>query len=194
MYDVLLIVLAYLIGSIPFSFIVSKIVKAKDLRYHGSKTVGAMNVYRMTKSIPLTALAGLLDGSKGVIAALLANYASYPMTLVFLGMAVVIGHCFPIFLKFKGGRGVAASAGFSLVVYPLAVLVWLIIVGLFTALLKYKYYAIYLANLLTAIFALIYASPPVSYAIVGILVVISIASYDRLIDTITRRTKHLGLV
>lgn len=103
------VVIAYLYGSIPFSLIVGKIFYGVDIRTIGSGNVGGTNLGRScgTKAF----IAGfLLDGSKGAFAVLLANLLDVSALLMLV--MVLLGHAFSIFIKFKGGKGVATAFGF----------------------------------------------------------------------------------
>ena len=106
-----IVVLAYLIGSIPFSFLIVKLVARKDVRRVGSGNVGATNAMRAAgKSAGVAAL--LLDVAKGVAAVVIARRLDSPPSLQ--GAAaffVMIGHCYPVWLGFRGGKGVATTAG-----------------------------------------------------------------------------------
>lgn len=123
---ILAFLLAYLIGSIPNAFLIGKFAGKIDIREHGSGNVGATNVFRvMGKAWGITAY--LLDMGKGLVVTLvLPNYFEeccdqIPFRLL-LGLAAIIGHTFPIWLKFKGGKGVATSSGALLGIYPKALL------------------------------------------------------------------------
>ncbi len=128
-------VAAYLLGSIPFAMIASRLFALPDPRSYGSKNPGATNVLRSgNKKAAVVTLAG--DMAKGWLAVYLANrYApAYGLGDVFVGfvaIAVFLGHLFPVFLKFKGGKGVATAAGVLLALDPslgLATLAtWLIV-------------------------------------------------------------------
>ncbi|MBA4419047.1 MAG: acyl-phosphate glycerol 3-phosphate acyltransferase [Syntrophus sp. (in: bacteria)] len=117
----LLIFCAYLIGSIPIGVILAKI-KGKDPRKVGSGNIGATNVMRAAgKTLGIITLLG--DILKGVIPTLLAVHAGLPVILIgVVGFATFIGHLYPVFLKFKGGKGVATALGVYLVLSPLAIL------------------------------------------------------------------------
>jgi glycerol-3-phosphate acyltransferase PlsY len=125
---VLIPVSAYLLGSIPFGLILGKIFGSGDVRTEGSGNIGATNVARVAG--PLAGiLTLLLDGAKGAAAVLLAERYSNgsAMWMIIAGLAALIGHCFPVWLKFKGGKGVATAAGVYLALSPLAFLAGLIL-------------------------------------------------------------------
>jgi len=112
---------AYLLGSIPFGLLLAKLFGAGDVRKAGSGNVGATNVARVAG--PLAGISTLvLDGAKGAaavwLAARFANDSAAWMTVA--GLAALIGHCYPVWLHFHGGKGVATAAGMFLVLCPLA--------------------------------------------------------------------------
>ncbi|NBO19324.1 MAG: glycerol-3-phosphate 1-O-acyltransferase [Proteobacteria bacterium] len=101
---------AYLLGSIPFGLILTRMAGIKDIRQVGSGNIGATNVMRAgLKKIGILTL--LLDGAKGYAAVLLAQYMFNDFYAVFAGFFVVIGHVFTVWLRFKGGKGVATTIG-----------------------------------------------------------------------------------
>ncbi|MGC8736267.1 MAG: glycerol-3-phosphate 1-O-acyltransferase PlsY [Dissulfurimicrobium sp.] len=118
-------VLAYLAGSIPFGLLFARI-KGVDLRGSGSGNIGATNVMRvMGKSAGfLTLLADLAKGFLPIVLLrLVGSGLSDPGILALTGLGAVIGHCYPLFLGFRGGKGVATSAGVLLAVCPSALCV-----------------------------------------------------------------------
>ncbi len=139
MTDYLLVILAYLLGSIPFGLLISKLVQNVDIREHGSGNIGATNVLRkMGPAYGLLVL--LLDLAKGVVVMLLARYLEVDTVFMLLaGFLVVLGHCFPIFLKFDGGKGVATTLGVLLFVpdFIIPLLVLLLIFVVLVALTRY---------------------------------------------------------
>jgi len=131
--EVLVMLFAYLLGSIPFALLVVKLVKGVDVREYGSGNVGATNAFRIL-GLGLGILVALLDIGKGFIAVSVARYffADQPLLLLVAGLLAIAGHNWPIFLNFKGGKGVATSVGVLISLSPktilVAFLVWLIIV------------------------------------------------------------------
>ena len=110
-------ILAYFVGSISFGIVFSKLFKLKDPRSFGSKNIGATNVMRSGKKIPavLTLLGDLLKGSAMI---LLCQYLGFAKNEIFLvAGAVFLGHLFPIYHKFKGGKGVATAFGILLIIH-----------------------------------------------------------------------------
>ena len=105
----LVFLFSYLLGSIPFGLILTKFFLNKDIRKVGSKNIGATNVLRTGNKF-FAGLTLLLDISKGVVPILITNY--YFSNLIYLSaLMVFLGHIFPIWLKFKGGKGVATYLG-----------------------------------------------------------------------------------
>jgi glycerol-3-phosphate acyltransferase PlsY len=114
---ILAAICGYLLGSIPFGLVLTKLAGAGDIREIGSGNIGATNVLRTgRKGLALATL--VLDSGKGAAAVLLAQSMADGMTGMVAGMAVIIGHNFPVWLKFKGGKGVATSLGTLLAVVP----------------------------------------------------------------------------
>jgi glycerol-3-phosphate acyltransferase PlsY len=119
MEEILVITAAYLVGSIPFAFLLSR-RRGIDLRQVGSGNVGATNVLR-TSGVSAAVLAMTLDGLKGVLAVLVAQrFTSGPAAPMAAGLASVIGHVYPVWLRFRGGKGVATAAGVFVVLTPVA--------------------------------------------------------------------------
>jgi glycerol-3-phosphate acyltransferase PlsY len=114
---------SYLLGSIPFGYLLLRIFRGQDVRQSGSGNIGATNVARSSPGLGLLTL--LLDGLKGVAAVALAR-TIYPGTGILAGVAAltaVLGHMFPVWLKFRGGKGVATGFGSFLMVAPKTILV-----------------------------------------------------------------------
>ncbi len=129
----LLILISYLLGAIPFGLLIGKI-KNVDVRQAGSGNIGATNVLRTLGVVPGTT-ALILDLFKGTGAVLLGRlFSGDPLIIVLCGLAAVIGHSFPIYLGFKGGKGAATGLGVLLGVAPdiflFAVLIFLATVAL----------------------------------------------------------------
>ncbi|WP_072382295.1 glycerol-3-phosphate 1-O-acyltransferase PlsY [Novosphingobium sp. NDB2Meth1] len=121
------LVAAYLLGSVPFGLLLTRLFGAGDLRSIGSGNIGATNVLRTGRK-GLAAATLLLDLAKGAAAVLLAR-AYVPGTEALAAFAAVIGHCFPVWLRFNGGKGVATTMGVSLgLAWPIGLayaVVWL---------------------------------------------------------------------
>ena len=124
---VLAILASYLVGATPTSFIAGKVGRGIDLREHGSKNLGATNVYRILGwkyAIPVA----LFDIAKGAVPVLLFSHPAW--LTVAVGAAAVLGHMFSPYVSFKGGKGVATAAGMFLALAPVAVLLAILVWGL----------------------------------------------------------------
>jgi glycerol-3-phosphate acyltransferase PlsY len=131
------IILCYLIGAIPFGLIVVKWLKGVDIRELGSGNIGATNVARAAGR-NIAVLVFILDFFKGflpviIILTFVDGYGAGSFVPVLTGLATVLGHMFPVYLKFKGGKGVATGAGMLGALVPLALgvafIVWVLVVG-----------------------------------------------------------------
>ncbi len=106
------ILVAYILGSIPFCFVLGKLCRGIDLRKEGSGNVGATNLYRLC-GLKFAFAGFILDFFKGYFALfLIKNFLTAGgLLILFSAVAVILGHVFPVFLKFKGGKGVSTAAG-----------------------------------------------------------------------------------
>lgn len=168
--EILLVVCAYLIGSIPTGLLLAKAFGGVDIRSAGSGNIGATNVYRtMGRKVGLLTLLG--DCMKGVIPVVAAKSLGLPVAWVALvGLSAFLGHVYTIFLGFKGGKGVATALGVFLAASPWAVLAVLVIFSL--VLYKWRYVSlasITAAALMPSLVALLYKQP----ALVGMTLVIA---------------------
>ncbi len=125
---IFLVAAAYLIGSIPFGIFVAKAFKGGDLRTQGSGNIGATNMLRVVgKKAAFITL--ILDGLKGAVPVLMAQ-AMMPESAAFCGLIAACAHMFPVWLGFKGGKGVASFLGVMLALSPVAgiitALAWLV--------------------------------------------------------------------
>ncbi len=123
-------VVGYLLGSIPFGMILSKLMNLGDLRSIGSGNIGATNVLRTgNKKAAFATL--ILDGGKSAVAVLLARELAGDGAAQIAAFASFLGHCFPIYIGFKGGKGVATFIGIALAIaWPIGLLVcltWLVV-------------------------------------------------------------------
>lgn len=129
MQEILLIVIAYLIGSIPTAVLVSKVFFGIDIRNYGSGNAGATNTFRVLGT-KWGAFVMTVDILKGVLASFLYLLLPYYLTnewdrtnfMIGLGLAAVVGHIFPIWAKFKGGKGVATLLGMVVAIQPMVAL------------------------------------------------------------------------
>lgn len=138
-YPVLAILLGYLLGSLSFAVIISRIMGLSDPRTYGSKNPGATNVLR-SGNRAAAALTLLLDAAKGWLAVMLAGWLGRPYglqegSMALTGLAAFVGHVYPVFFRFAGGKGVATALGVLLGISPLLGLAtaatWLLVAWLF---------------------------------------------------------------
>jgi glycerol-3-phosphate acyltransferase PlsY len=122
----LALLFAYLVGAIPTSWIAARVGAGMDLRQHGSRNLGATNLYRALGwryAVPV----GLFDVAKGSVPVLvlppLAHPAPAPWVPLAIGVAAILGHVFSVFVRFRGGKGVATAAGVVLALAPIPLLV-----------------------------------------------------------------------
>jgi glycerol-3-phosphate acyltransferase PlsY len=134
----LTLVLAYLLGSLPFGYLIVRWQKGIDVRTTGSGSIGATNVMRNLGIIGFMATF-ILDVGKGVAAVLLAGRltAGDPRWIAASAVGAILGHCFPVWLRFRGGKGVATGVGVFLALAPLEVALVLVIFALVVAIWRY---------------------------------------------------------
>ena len=126
---ILALVVGYLLGSIPFGLLLARMGGKGDIREIGSGNIGATNVLR-TGSKALAAATLLLDAAKGAVAVLIAQ-RFWPEAVNFAAAGALVGHLYPVWLRFRGGKGVATFLGILLPLLPIAALVYAIVwVGL----------------------------------------------------------------
>lgn len=120
---IIIAIIAYLWGSLPSGYWIGKLLRGRkfDIRQHGSRKIGATNVQRTLGTVPAIVVF-LLDISKGIGPALLAKFVPFFYAggwgIFVAGLATLLGHCFPIFIGFRGGRGVLTVGGVLLIISP----------------------------------------------------------------------------
>ena len=157
---IILILASYLIGSFPTALIIGKVFYGIDIRKHGSFNPGATNSIRVLgKRAGIVVL--LLDIGKGALAASLPYLLMVDINPLYTGLIAVIGHCFPIFAGFRGGKAIATTAGTLLVVNPLLFLITYIAFILVIFITKY----VFLGSISVGITILLYAyfSPEITH-------------------------------
>ena len=167
------VVLAYLLGSISFAVLVSKFMGLNDPRSYGSGNPGATNVLR-TGNRTAAALTLVGDAGKGALAVVLARLAAdrfgfTDTTLAAVGLAAFVGHLFPVFHGFKGGKGVATAAGMLLALAPwlgLATLATWVAVAVF---LRYSSLAAIVAAVFAPLFYLLMARADAVFVMIAIM-------------------------
>lgn len=189
--------IAYLIGSLSFAVIVSRVFRLQDPREYGSGNPGATNVLRSGHKLA-AALTLLLDAVKGFVAVQLALYYSLRFdfedtTIAFVGLSAFIGHLFPVFFRFKGGKGVATAAGVLFAYEPVlgfaTVLIWILVAALF------RYSS--LAAILSAVFApcfmlAFYDRPPVALAVTVMSVALLWRHWGNIVKLLRGKESRIG--
>ncbi len=150
--EIILVVLAYLLGSIPSGLIVGKLGYGIDIRKHGSGNLGGTNTFR-TLGKKAGIIVTLADILKGTLAASLALIFGGDIHPLLLGVVAVIGHMYPVFAGFKGGKAVATSGGVLLFYHPLLFVTAVLVFFLALYLTKY----VSLSSILTGIYAVLFS-------------------------------------
>ena len=174
--------LGYLVGSIPFGLLLTRMAGLGDVRQQGSGNIGATNVLR-TGNKGIAALTLLLDLAKGFVPVFVAGQLWGEVAMAFAAGAAVLGHCFPVWLGFKGGKGVATNAGVAFGLgWPIGLayaFVWLSVLAIF----RISSLAGMAAVIAAAAAAPLFGYPqffPVLAAIAGLIVYLHRANIQRL--------------
>jgi glycerol-3-phosphate acyltransferase PlsY len=130
--------IAYLLGSIPFGYLIVRWQRGIDVRATGSGSIGATNVMRNLGVLGFVATF-ILDAGKGLLAVLLASKMTLqnPAWAAAAAFAAVLGHCFPVWLRFRGGKGVATGVGVFIAIAPWQVVLVLVIFSIVVAIWRY---------------------------------------------------------
>jgi len=156
--DYLIPVIGYLLGSIPFGFLIVRVTAGADIRRQGSGNIGATNVFRKSRWAGVGTL--LLDGGKGYLAVLIARWmGGDPAWQAIAALAAILGHVFTVWLRFKGGKGVATGCGAYLAICPAAVVTTLVVFVVTVAVTRYISLASILATGAFPLWAYLYGEP-----------------------------------
>ena len=124
------IIISYLLGSIPMGLLLTKLMGKGDLRQVGSGNIGATNVMRVG-GLRMAGLVWILDMLKAIVAVFIGKYVAGDAFGAWCGFVAIVGHCYPIWLKFKGGKGISCLFGVLMSVSPLSFVVcgieWLLV-------------------------------------------------------------------
>jgi glycerol-3-phosphate acyltransferase PlsY len=207
----LIALIAYLLGSIPFGYILVRVFRGEDVRAIGSGNIGATNVARKAPGLGVATL--VLDALKGfgaVITATLLMQFSHPVVLVgtigarvdveptYMAMALaavfaILGHVFPVWLKFKGGKGVATGVGAFIALAPKAVLIVLVIFVAIVAAFRYISLGSIVATAAFPVFAWLlyrYQASPAVFAAMVVASALIIAKHHQNIRRLLAGTEH----
>lgn len=146
---VIFVLIAYLLGSIPSALVVGKVGYKLDIREHGSGNLGATNAFRVL-GIKAGIIVTLSDILKGTVATVLPFLFDVPVNPLLIGLFAVIGHTYPLFARFKGGKAVATSAGIILGSFPLLFVIMIVTFLLSLYLSKY----VSLSSIITGIISI----------------------------------------
>lgn len=152
MIEILLFILAYLLGSIPSGLIVGKVGYGVDIREHGSGNLGGTNTFR-TLGVKAGLIVTISDILKGTLAASLPILLNVDLHPLLVGIFAVIGHTYPIFAKFKGGKAVATSAGLLLFSEPIMFVTMILFFFLILFITKY----VSLSSMLAGVYGIVYS-------------------------------------
>lgn len=197
---VLLLLGTYLLGSLPFGYLAGKLIKGVDLRQVGSRNVGATNVFRVVGILP-GIIVLFLDISKGLISVLLANLFNpggsmeanaqiFYLMRILAGSAAIIGHNWTIFLKFRGGKGVATGFGVALGLVPFPSLVSLGVFLVTTGLSRYVSLGSILAVLAFPLNCLLFKEPLIFVLFGSIAAVVVLARHRANIERLFAGTEN----
>ena len=182
--------LSYFLGSIPFGLLLTKAAGLGDIRQIGSGNIGATNVLRTGRK-GLAAATLLLDGLKGLVAVLLTHIAA-PDCVVFAAAAAFLGHLYPVWLGFKGGKGVATALGVLLgVSWPvgvLAMVTWLTV----ALLLRYSSLAALVAAALAPITAWFLATPETATLALFLAILIFVRHHENIRRLLNGTESRIG--
>lgn len=166
--NALIVVLAYLLGSIPSGLIVGKLFFGKDIREHGSGNLGGTNSFR-TLGVKAGLAVSIADVLKGTLAAFLPLLFESDLHMLTVGVFAVIGHMYPIFAGFRGGKAVATSGGVLLAYVPILFVFMLLF--FFVSLYLTKYVS--LSSILTSIATFVYALFTRDIALIAVVAVLA---------------------
>ena len=189
--------IAYLIGSLSFAVIVSRVMGLSDPRSYGSKNPGATNVLRSGSKLAAV-LTLLLDALKGWAPVALVQWKSFELgfddtTIAFVGVAAFFGHLFPVFFRFQGGKGVATAAGVLLAFEPLLGGATLVTWGVVAALFRYASLASVLAAAFAPFFMLLFFDrPSVALAVTVMCLMLVWRHWRNIVKLLTGKESKIG--
>lgn len=187
----LLFLLGYLIGSIPFGLLLTRLAGLGDIRAIGSGNIGATNVLRTGRK-GLAAATLILDGLKGTAAVLIGWRVSGEYGALAAGLGSFIGHCFPIWLRFKGGKGVATFVGILLGLHwPTMILTALVWIGT-AAVTRYSSLSALLAALTAPVALLLFGQAEAAATCVLLTIIIWIRHRANIVRLVAGQESRIG--
>ena len=202
METVLFALAGYLIGSIPVAYLIAKHRHGIDLRNNGSGNIGARNAFEVTGNKRTGFAVLVLDMHKGIIPIVILSKLGYCEAIPIVAITIIIGHCYPIWLKFHGGRGLATGGAIALLMSPDILLCWIIVYLLSGLIKKQVHIQAVVAMIGCVVFELIaYGSPyffntrfvcvtdkvMLHYSVLGILFIILSRHIQPVFDLIKKR-------
>ena len=190
---IILTILSYLIGSIPTAFILTKKFRGEDLREFGSGNVGATNAARVLgfKTGAFVAVVDILKGYFTVFLAQIILPKDISVYIIFiLGLAVIIGHNYSLFLNFSGGKGVATTLGVVMRILPLSFLIFVIVWILITVITRYVSLASIMAAISLAFSSYFLKVNSAYFYFMSILAIIIIISHHENINRLIKGTEN----
>ena len=190
----LIIISCYLLGSVPFGYIVGKLFKKVDIREYGSGNIGATNALRILGP-PLASLVVIGDIGKGIFSIYLVQYLNIDnlLILTIAGLAVICGHDWSIFLGFKGGKGVATTLGVVFALNPTISILALIIGGVVVITTRYVSLASIFAVISIFIFTILFKQPYEYIIFSAIILIIGIFKHKENIERLkSKKERKIG--
>ncbi len=190
----LVIISCYLLGSIPFGYIVGKLFKKIDIREFGSGNIGATNALRILGP-PLASFVVIGDIGKGILSIYLVKYFNIDSSLIFAiaGLAVICGHDWSVFLGFKGGKGIATTFGVVFALNPIISILALIIAGGVVITTRYVSLASIFAVISIFIFTLLFKQPYEYIIFSAIILVLAIFNHkDNIKRLRSKKERKIG--
>ncbi|MCJ7657137.1 MAG: glycerol-3-phosphate 1-O-acyltransferase PlsY [Candidatus Atribacteria bacterium] len=194
MKSALIIIGCYLLGSIPFGYIVGKVFKKVDIREFGSGNIGATNAFRIFGP-SLATLVLLGDVSKGILSIYLARFLGIDnlLILTIAGLAVICGHDWSLFLGFKGGKGIATTFGVVFALNPIIAVLALIIWGIVLITTRYVSLSSIFAVVSIFVFTILFKQPYEYIVFSAIILVLGIFNHKENIERLkSKKERKIG--
>jgi glycerol-3-phosphate acyltransferase PlsY len=182
---IIAVVVAYLLGSIPSAYIVTRFKRHQDIRSLGGGNVGSLNVMRQVGIWP-SAIVGISDVSKGIASILIGKTLGITEPwLLGAGFSAVVGHCYPVYIGFRGGRGMATTIGIFLVLSPIVTGIACAIIGLLVLLTRNVFFSVIVSApfFLVALW-FVNSSPALMFLATALIIFMGVKSRRAFINTI----------